>query len=80
MRGGWPLKRPGRVLAATGQLAYPCTEAPAVSATLKCNSPSESAAQHAYGTEFHRFIKLVTAARAGAFGLRACPNRPSAAI
>jgi hypothetical protein len=49
MRGGWPLKRPGRVLAATGQLAYPCTEAPAVSATLKCNSPSESPAQHDTG-------------------------------
>src|SRR5208282_3597181 len=41
----------------------------------------ESPAKHAYRTEFHRSRKLVAAARAGAFGLRAHgPNRPSAAI
>src|SRR6516164_5556953 len=43
------------------------------------NSASETLAKQADRTEFHRSRKLVTAARAGAFGLRAhFPNRPSA--
>ena len=42
---------------------------------------SNSLVKHANRTEFHRSRKLVTATRAGAFGLRAHgANRPSAAI
>jgi hypothetical protein len=45
------------------------------------NPVSESLAEHAYRTEFHRSRKLVTATRAGALKLRAHgPNRPSTAI